>query len=121
MHTHSSAWRAARMRRCHTVRRTRIESNTRTIRLHHVADSAICVDEAGFLRLVQLASQPLNVDIDGVREGIVAFVPNVFRYVGAGDDLTCALGEKLQQCVLFTGEVDDLPTARSAATLQIER
>src|SRR6185369_8718002 len=69
-------------------------------------------------RAIELAAQPLDVDIDDVGDRIVVLVPHVLGDVGAADDVAGAPDEVLEQRVLLGGEQDveiayaDLPGAR---------
>ena len=56
--------------------------------------------------IVQLAAQPLDVDVDDVGERVVVLVPDVLGDVGAADDLAGAAREVFEQRVLAAGQRD---------------
>src|SRR5258706_9638588 len=55
---------------------------------------------------VDLPAEPLNVDVDDVRERIVVLVPHMLRDVGAAHDGTRVMRQVLEQRVLARGQRD---------------
>jgi hypothetical protein len=64
------------------------------------------VQELHRVAVVDLPSQPLNVHLDQIREGVEAVVPDVLGDVGSADDFALAAGEILEERVLLRGELN---------------
>src|SRR5688572_20277819 len=93
-----------------SVRRERTVSNIVGIarcRADGVAGSAARVYQLHGVPVVDLAAQPLNVDLDQVRHRVEAVVPDMLGDVRAPDDLVVPPHEILDQRVLLGGQRQD--------------
>src|SRR5688500_570122 len=101
----------------HNVSRARTVSNIAIalVDAEGITRAAARLDEPQWLTIVDLASQPLDIDLNQVRCWIKAVVPYVLRDVGAADDLRPPPHQILEQRVLLRGELDDSSAARDAS------
>src|SRR5262249_56388320 len=72
-------------------------------------------------RLLDLAPQPLDVDVDDVRQRIVVLVPHVLGDVASAHDVAGAPREVLEKRVLLGGEHELARADERAADARVER
>ena len=79
-----------------------------------IALAAARADDRGRVRIVELAAQPLHVDVHDVGKRVVVLVPDVLGDVGAADHVAGAPGEVFEQRVFAAGQ-RDLASVRTDA------
>ena len=66
--------------------------------------AAAGADDRGRFRIVELAAEPLHVDVDDVGKRVVVLVPDVLGDVGAADDVSGLPGEVFEERVFAAGQ-----------------
>src|ERR1700704_5772594 len=74
-----------------------------SVRGKDIALAAACVNQRPAGALVDLLSQPPNIDIDDIRERIEILVPHVTAYLVAPNQLARVQDKELEQRVLLCG------------------
>src|SRR5437764_7571859 len=85
-----------------SVRRARTECNMSG--LEHVSRTAHRLNPFSRRDSLDVAAQPIDVDLDEVRERVELLVPDVLGDLLAGDDAAGVARQVLEHRVLFRGE-----------------
>src|SRR4029079_2238563 len=80
-------------------RATRVRM-VRLVICQYVAGAAPGLDEAFTAAQCELASQPLHVDVDDIRQRVIRLVPDMLGDVAPADDDAGMAREELQQSIL---------------------
>src|SRR5215475_8794666 len=86
-----------------------------------VSDAANRVDQRVGLLIVDLATQPADIDVDDVGGRIEMQVPDVLQQHGAGDDAGLVAHQIFQKLELFWQQLDLLAVTAGGARNQVDR
>src|SRR5947207_14242071 len=99
---------------------TRIGSVIGRLVAKPVAASADRLDRVAPERTIDLLAQVAHVDVDDVRNAVVAEVPDMLDDPRSGQDLAVSTHEIFEERELFCGELDHHVAARDALRRRIE-
>jgi hypothetical protein len=85
-----------------------------------IANSAQSADEGLLAVAVDLAAQPVDVDVYDVGVGLNAHAPDILEDHGAGDDAAGVAAKVLEEDELLGSELEELAGARSFAAEEVE-
>src|SRR5262249_19582387 len=103
-----------------SVSRPRTELNTVNLfRTEHVTLATDGAQQLAGMAVIDLATQPLDVNLDQIGEDVEIFVPDVFSNLGAVYDLIRVPGKIFEQGILLAGELYSASRTAHATRLGI--